>query len=239
MSSIPCINCGAEITPGTKFCRRCGQPSLDTTSVSEATTRVFEATREPTAAATQTWNSQPTGPAYMAPGSAAPLQDVNTRSLGPATDRRAQKSKLIFLFALLFAAMLMAFAVGMRLSRRKATTAAPQMPPVVIKPGTDFPPPPPPPPIAQPPTSGASVPTSELIYPGAETVMDMRNERDNFLQLRTTDAPDKVVDWYTGKLKATDIIRTPRAGAVLRAGATNVIISPRGSGTDILIKQGS
>jgi hypothetical protein len=92
--------------------------------------------------------------------------------------------------------------------------------------------------MEQPPASGPSVPTSELIYPGAETVMDMRNERDNLLQLRTTDTPDKVVDWYTDKLKATEIIKTPRAGAVLRTGATNVIISPRGSATDIIIKQG-
>jgi zinc-ribbon domain len=240
MSSIPCINCGAELTPGMKFCRRCGQPSLDTTSVSEATTRVFEATREPAAAPTQTWNAQPTGPAYMAPGDAQHLQDVNTRSLGPTAGQGRQTSKLVLMFALLFAAMLMAFVIGMRLSRRSAPATAPQTPPAVARPGTDLPPPPPPlPPIEQPPpASGTSMPTSELIYPGSETVMDMRNERDNFLQLRTTDAPDKVVDWYMTKLKATEIIRTPRAGAVLRAGATHVIISARGSGSDIIIKQG-
>jgi len=177
----------------------------------------------------------------MAPGSAQPLQDVNSRSLGPTAEESRKTGKLVLMFALLFAAMLMAFIVGMRLSRRSTVTTGPTVtPPVVTRPGTDLPPPPPPlPPIEQPPpASGTSVPTSELIYPGSEKVMDMRNERDNFLQLRTGDAPDAVVDWYTNKLKATEIIRTPRAGAVLRAGATNVIITPRGSGSEIIIKQG-
>ncbi len=76
------------------------------------------------------------------------------------------------------------------------------------------------------------------MYPGAETVMDMRNDRDNFLQLRTDDAPDKVLDWYADRLKGAEVIRTPRAGGVLRTGATNVIISPGGNGTQIIIKQG-
>jgi hypothetical protein len=223
-----------------KFCRRCGQPSLDTTSVSEATTRVFEATREPTAAPTQTWNAQPTGPAYIAPGSAQPLQDVNTRSLGPTAAESRKTGKLVLMFALLFAAMLMAFVVGMRLSRRSTVTTGPTVtPPVVTRPGTDLPPPPPPlPPIEQPPSApGTSAPTSELIYPGAETVTDMRSGRDNFLQLRTGDAPGAVLDWYTNKLKGAQILRT-QGGGVLRAGATNVIITPRGSGSEIIIKQG-
>lgn len=239
MSSLPCIHCGAEIVPGTKFCRRCGQPSLDAPSVSEATTRILEATREPAAGPTQSWNAQPTGPAYIAPGGPSPLQDVNTKSLEP-TGQRTQKSRFILLFALLFAAMLCAFAVGMWLSRRQITTAPTPAPPVVTRPGTDLPPPPPPPPppIEQPPASGPSVPTSELIYPGAETVVDMRNERDNFLQLRANDPLDKVVDWYMQRLKPTQIFKTPGAGAVLRTGGTNVVISPGGSGTEIIIRQG-
>jgi hypothetical protein len=135
--------------------------------------------------------------------------------------------------------MLSAFAVGMRLSSRTAgTTPTPQTPPVVTRPGTDLPPPPPPPPpVQQPPASGPSVETGALMYPGAETVVDMKTGQGNFLQLRTTDPAGKVADWYTDRLKATDIIKTPGAGAVLRTGGTNVIISPRGNVTDIVIKQ--
>jgi hypothetical protein len=236
MSSIACTNCGAEITPGTKFCRRCGQPSLDAASVSEASTRLFEATAE-RAAPTETWNAQPTGPAYIAPGVASPLQDAAaTRSL-ETTARRPQKSLLIAAFAVLFLAVVGAFALGLMLNSRHA--APTQTPPVVTRPGTDIPPPPPPPPAGQPTSSGPSVPTSELMYPGAKTVMDMKNGRDNLLELSTADQLDKVVDWYIARLKPTQIIRdgTSGAGAVLTTGGTQVIISSRGRGSDILIKQ--
>jgi hypothetical protein len=76
------------------------------------------------------------------------------------------------------------------------------------------------------------------MYPGAETVMDMKNGRDNFLELSTIDPVNTVVDWYINRLKPKEIIRAPGAGSVLRTGATQVIISPRGNKTDILIKQG-
>ena len=80
--------------------------------------------------------------------------------------------------------------------------------------------------------------TSELMYPGAETVMDMKGSRDNLLELRTGDALERVVDWYMTKLKPAEVIRTPGTEAILRAGKTSVIISNRGGGSDILIKQG-
>ena len=237
MSSIPCTNCGAEILPGTKFCRKCGQPSLDAASVSEAATRVFEATAEP-GAPTQTWNAQPTGPAYLSPtGVASPLQDVTTKSLESVGHK--QKTWLAVPIIAVLLAVLVAVAIGLRLSSRyaqptqapPATAAAPE---TVLPPQ---PPPLPPAPPAEPPASGASVSTSELMYPGAETVMDMKVNRESMLELRTSDPLEKVVDWYTTKIKEADIIRTPGREAILRSGKTSVIISNRSGLTDILIKQ--
>ncbi len=236
MSSLPCSNCGTIITPGTKFCRKCGQPSLDTASVSEATTRVFEATAEPTAP-TSNWNAQPTGPAYLSPaGAASPLQDVTTKSLEPTG--RKQKSSLAVPIIAVLLAVLVAVAVGMMLRGRNAQQT--QTPPAAAGPETVLPPLPPlpPHPSGEPPASGASVSTSELMYPGAETVMDMKNSRENFLELRTSDPLDRVVDWYTTKIKAAEIIRTRGTEAILRSGKTSVIISSRGNATNILIKQG-
>jgi hypothetical protein len=214
----------------------CGQPSLDTTSVSEAATRVFEATAERPAAQTQAWQSQPTGPAYMSPAGASPLKDAATRSLEP-TGQSQKKSWLVLSFALIFLAVVFTFAVGMMLRGRMATTTPTQTPPVVTVPDTGLPPPPPPP--AAPPAPGTSTPTSDLVYPGAQTIMDMKTGSGNFLQLSTTDPVDKVVDWYVTKVKGAEIFRTPEAGAVLRAGETQIVISPGSKGSSIIIKQGS
>jgi len=210
MSSVPCTNCGAEISPGTKFCRRCGQPSLDTASVSEATTRVFEATAERKAAATESWNAQPTGPAYLSPSSrpAAPTPppyDATTKGLEPTRGQKHQIWLAISIISVLLA-VFVAVAIGTKIKLRKAATT--QMPPVVVLPETGLPAPPappgpPPPPIEEPPAAGTSVATSELMYPGAETVMDMKSSRDNFLELRSNDPLDKVVEWYVAKLKPT------------------------------------
>jgi zinc ribbon protein len=248
MSSVPCTNCGAEISPGTKFCRRCGQPSLDTASVSEATTRVFEATAERKVSPTESWNAQPTGPAYLSPSARAgaptpPPQDATTKSLD-STGSQKQKIWLAVSIMALLIAVFVAVVVGTMLKVRNAVTT--QAPPVVTRPETGLPAPPAPPappalpPIEEPPAAGTSVATSELMYPGAETVMDMKSSRDNFLELRSTDSLDKVVDWYTTKLKPSEVIKDGTRGteAILRAGRTSVIISARDSGTDILIKQG-
>jgi hypothetical protein len=244
MSSVPCTNCGAEISPGTKFCRRCGQPSLDTASVSEATTRVFEATAERKAAATESWNAQPTGPAYLSPNSRAaaptpPLQDATTKSLEPTRDQKHQIWLAVSIMSVILA-VFVAVAIGTMIKVRKAATT--QTPPVVVLPETGLPAPPPPPPglppIEQAPAAGTSVATSELMYPGAETVMDMKSSRDNFLELRSNDPLNKVVDWYMAKLKPSEVLRSGGTEAILRVGRTSVIISTRGNATDILVKQG-
>jgi hypothetical protein len=135
--------------------------------------------------------------------------------------------------------LFVAMAVGVMVSVRKAATT--QTPPVVVRPETGLPPAPPVPPVppgVEPPAAGATVPTSELMYPGAGTVMDMKSNRDNFLELRTNDPISKVVDWYTAKLKPSEVLRSGGTEAILRTGRTSVIISTRGSATDILIKQG-
>lgn len=250
MSSVPCTNCGAEISPGTKFCRRCGQPSLDTASVSEATTRVFEATAERKASPTESWNAQPTGPAYLSPNARAaaptpPPLDATTKGLEPTRDQKHKIWLAVSIMSVIIA-IFVAVAIGTMLKVRNAVATQAPPPPVVARPETGLPAPPAPPappalpPIEEPPAAGTSVATSELMYPGAETVMDMKSSRDSFLELRSTDPLDKVVDWYTTKLKPSDIIKNGTRGteAILRAGRTSVIISARGSGTDILIKQG-
>jgi hypothetical protein len=167
-----------------------------------------------------------------------PPQAANTKGLEPT---RGQKHQIWLAIAIMsvILAVFVAVAVGTMIKVRKAATT--QMPPVVVLPETGLPAPPAPPappPVGEPPAAGTSVATSELMYPGAETVMDMKSSRDNFLELRSNDPLDKVVDWYVAKLKPSETLRSGSTEAILRVGRTSVIISTRGKATDILIKQG-
>lgn len=192
-------------------------------------------------AQTSTWNAQPTGPAYLSPTGASPLQDTSTRSLGStATASQPKKTWLAVSIIALLLAVLIGVAIGAMILNGRNATPPTQTPPVATAgPETVMPPLPPLPPVppAEPPASGPTVPTTELMYPGAETVMDMKTGRESLLELRTGDPLDKVVDWYMTKLKGAETIRTPGREAILRSGKTSVIISGRGNNTDILLKQ--
>ncbi|MGH9901430.1 MAG: hypothetical protein ACRD68_06405, partial [Pyrinomonadaceae bacterium] len=99
-----------------------------------------------------------------------------------------------------------------------------------------------PPPPVPPSTGGAEgVANSSLVYPGAETMMNITQEDGGgMLQLRTTDPFEKVFDWYVAKIKPTKTIRTPgfTSTAILRAeGVTAIITAAGGDQTTIMIKQ--
>lgn len=58
------------------------------------------------------------------------------------------------------------------------------------------------------------------------------------VQLQTEDSLDKVADWYTEKLKPTEIVRQP-GNVILKAGELAVIITGNGGGSNIMLKQGA
>jgi hypothetical protein len=163
------------------------------------------------------------------------LQDVTTNSL-EQTGRKQRSWHVVTIIGLLLA-VLIAVAIGLMLTGRNTPATQTPPPPAAAGPETILPPLPPVAPQA-PPAEGATVATSELMYPGAETVMDMKTGRETLLELRTNDPLEKVVDWYLTKLKPAEIIRTPGREAILRSGKTNVIISKGRDNTDILLKQG-
>jgi hypothetical protein len=119
----------------------------------------------------------------------------------------------------------------------RATTQPPAIPQPPTTTVPDVPAPPPPPP---PGTDGSSSINRALIYPGAETIMDMRRAGGaNFLQLRTNDSYQKVLDWYIARLKPDNIIKSPPGqSAVLKTDKLIVIINSGGEGTMIMLKQG-
>ena len=114
-----------------------------------------------------------------------------------------------------------------------AGTGIPVPPP---PPGAPVDPPPPPPP---PPHVGEQVIDESLRYPGAEELMNIQSAKGKgVLQLQTRDATSKVVEWYTAKLKPTNVVKLPFGNSILHSGDIGVVINGTESGTNILITRG-
>ncbi|HEX8650575.1 MAG TPA: zinc ribbon domain-containing protein [Pyrinomonadaceae bacterium] len=229
MSSTTCTKCGAEMTAGARFCRRCGQPAPEAPaqSVLEAETRVFATRdREPNAA-TQHINSPLTGPAYMSPGEMpAPPAAPVTKSLQPSSSTTRVLLAGLVLLLLIFPIALVAMKLASDRNSRPET-------PVVTVP--EIPPPP-----APPSGSGGSAPiSSALVYPNAKTLLDVTKRDGHVLQLRTSDPTDKVVQWYTDKIKPSETVKVPGGNmTILRSEDIRAIITSVGNETDIIIRQG-
>ncbi|MGA9996120.1 MAG: hypothetical protein WBP93_11945, partial [Pyrinomonadaceae bacterium] len=81
----------------------------------------------------------------------------------------------------------------------------------------------------------------ELIYPGAQITMEVTDASEgDVLQLQTSDSLDKVASWYAEKLKPTKTVRVPFPVkvVVLEADEMKAVITAKGDGTSILLKQG-
>jgi serine/threonine protein kinase len=242
MSNATCPNCGAAQIIGAKFCRQCGRlvGNANAASVTEATTRTLPTPAAFSAQPTDFLAPQPTSPAYLAPEQTpqSPLA-YNTKSL----EQRAQKRKvwLIGLMASLFLLSIIAFGIvkltRSRIATPQPTTGTPELPPgSVTQPHVPPPPQPPQPPTA--PTGSGPI-SRAYIYPGAETIMELKRAGGGLLQLRTKDSFDKALAWYTTKLKPDSIIKTPEEGqtAILKSDKLMAIINASDEGTNIMLKE--
>lgn len=76
-----------------------------------------------------------------------------------------------------------------------------------------------------------------LIYPGAQTVVDMTSEEGRAIQLQTGDSLDRVLAWYDESLKPTKRMRLTSTSFVLRNKNVTATIATEDNKTNILIKQ--
>ncbi|OLE51415.1 MAG: hypothetical protein AUG51_23250 [Acidobacteria bacterium 13_1_20CM_3_53_8] len=180
----------------------------------------------------------PTGPAYISPTDAGAPQPQSAQALQMTPKKKRGKVWLFILLAIvLFGAIAsVAIVTAIKTSRSLARK-------VIIKPTTEVPQPQQPPAVPglpSPPASGTTTIDSSLLYPGAQTQLDIGGEEGRVLQLHTNDSLDKVTDWYIAKLKPAQIVRKPSSGStVLHSDRANVVISASdGGGTSILIEQG-
>jgi hypothetical protein len=78
---------------------------------------------------------------------------------------------------------------------------------------------------------------SALVYPGAETVVDLKGEEGSTLHLRTRDSFDEVLRWYVENLKPTKTMRISETSVILKAAGRTVTIVAEGDAVNVVIKQ--
>jgi hypothetical protein len=240
MSANVCTNCGAELVRGARFCRRCGQPSLDFGggSITEAETKVFETER---GAQTQYYDQRPTGPSYMSPVDMSPPPQTAATTTLVKPKKRIGAMILIaalILIGFISFAIIAAVKFGSRASRTPIG-AIPQIP--TVPPVPDLPQVPQPPRAPQPPQPPGAATGTALIYPGATVNVEMtRGKEGRMRQLTTSDSFDKVVEWYTARMKTVDKISSNESepSAVLRGNGTTVAITSEDGLTNILVQEG-
>jgi hypothetical protein len=79
--------------------------------------------------------------------------------------------------------------------------------------------------------------TTNLVYPGARTVVNMTGEDGGLaLHLETSDSFSAVEDWYQKQMKPDKTMRLTPSSVVLKNSKTTATISSDGGKTNILVK---
>jgi hypothetical protein len=228
-----CPTCSADILPEARFCRSCGQPvkQLDPNSVTEGTTRLLE-TPEPQTPFGQNFYEHH-GSLAQATSRIPPQANPTNRNLEP----NRKPTNWVLMSAVMVAVLALMALMIVVLNKRSAKTIPP--PPVVTRPAVPAVPTLPPPPAPPRGLPQAGTIGREFVYPGSETTMEVNGDADgNVLQLHTSDPFDKVVNWYTEKLKPTNTVKTKGPTVILEAGEMTAIINAGDDGTTIMLTQG-
>jgi hypothetical protein len=83
-----------------------------------------------------------------------------------------------------------------------------------------------------------TVPKEALMYPGAQSVVDMANTDGSLtIQLETPDSLDKVERWYQTSLPFTKFVRLTSASVVMKNQNLTITLANEDNKTVILIKK--
>lgn len=139
----------------------------------------------------------------------------------------------------LLVVILMLTTVAIVLWYRSSGTTSIVSPPAVT--GPDLPPVQPQPPLPPDAPEGTKI-NPEFIYPGAQKTMELADAQEgNMIQLQTSDSLDKVVKWYTEKLRPTSVIKQANEhsqSVVLATKEMAAIINANDAGTTIMLTAG-
>ena len=227
-----CGYCGASFHEGARFCRQCGNPIplKEVGSVTEPTTRLLDQSPRPQATGFSEY--QQGGPVYRAAETSPAPPSTVTQGL--QRSRRYRAPLIIFIVCSIAVFLFVAgIAVAVKVLwhspvMRPPVTSGPVVPPV----------PPAVPGIAAPP---AGVVGNEFIYPGSKVNLQANTADGVTLQLQTTDSIDKVVTWYTTKLKPTKTVNPgfEPGGArisIMEGENGKAVITGNDEGTSIIFK---
>jgi hypothetical protein len=79
--------------------------------------------------------------------------------------------------------------------------------------------------------------STALVYPQAQTIVDLTSAEGRALQLQTRDPLERVVAWYEASLKPTKTMRLTSTSVVLKNSNVTATIASEAGKTNILIKQ--
>jgi hypothetical protein len=82
-------------------------------------------------------------------------------------------------------------------------------------------------------------PADPWLYPGSQTVVDTTTPDGRAIHLRSTDPLEKVVAWYTARLKPAKTMKLTESIVVMRNGNVTVTLGVENNITSILIKETS
>ena len=85
---------------------------------------------------------------------------------------------------------------------------------------------------------GQTVSSSRLLYPGAQSIVDMiNNDGSRTIQLQTTDSLDRVENWYQTNLTLKKTVRLTSTSVVMKNQKVTITLASEDNKTVILIKQ--
>jgi hypothetical protein len=87
-------------------------------------------------------------------------------------------------------------------------------------------------------SSQAAAGNATLLYPGAQTIVNMTNtDGSRTIQLETSDQLDRVESWYQTNLKLTKTVRLTSASVVMKNEKVTISLANENNKTVVLIKQ--
>jgi hypothetical protein len=86
--------------------------------------------------------------------------------------------------------------------------------------------------------SSSALTNALLLYPGAQTIVNMTNsDGSRMIQLQTTDPLDRVESWYQKNLKPDKTVRLTSNSVILKNRKVAITLAVEDNKTNILIKQ--
>jgi len=206
--SVPrCSTCGAELLPEANFCRQCGVTVTSSGVVNSSEQTTLTLNERVDNVTTQRLDPRPTSPDRVSLNQ--PMGNSMRDSVAAAGMRDTLPHRRRIPAAAIVVGIVLVVIIGI------VSSVA----------------------IVRMKSHSRTTDSAALIYPGAQTVVDMTSDEGRAIQLQTGDSLDRVLAWYDASLKPTKRMRLTSTSFVLRNQNITATIATEDNKTNILIKQ--